>query len=225
MIYSEQQYTGTIPTAGEYNPPTGSILEFCQTLEQYQFARVTARSGVTRFLSSVIVPPATASLAFYDDNGSLGSVTIYPLPNNFPIHVGGTLCDVQYRYSVVNNGFVNESVGTERGKYRYGTYSYSNFVSYEMADGYVLSPSLEAILLEADLLYGNRFPITYRLTNATTTGPNEATVGDTVTVPLQFTTGYGIVNPATDVYVTSNGVAVPSQYSNGVLTFTMPDPS
>lgn len=69
------------------------------------------------------------------------------------------------------------------------------------------------------------FPITYRLTNATTTGPNEATIGDTVTVPLQFTEGYGIVNPTTDVYVTNNGVVVPSQYSNGVLTFTMPDPS
>lgn len=70
------------------------------------------------------------------------------------------------------------------------------------------------------------YPITYRLTNCTApSAPTKATVGDTVTVPFQFTSGYGIVNPASDVYVTNNGVIVPSQYSNGVLTFTMPDPS
>lgn len=69
------------------------------------------------------------------------------------------------------------------------------------------------------------YPITYRLTNATTTGPNNANVGDTVTVPLTFTEGYGVVNPSTDAYVTCNGVTVPSTYSNGQLTFTMPDPS
>ena len=69
------------------------------------------------------------------------------------------------------------------------------------------------------------FPITYRLTNATTTGPDEAAVGDTVTVPLTFPEGYGVVNPSTDAYVTCNGVLVPSTYSNGQLVFTMPDPS
>lgn len=69
------------------------------------------------------------------------------------------------------------------------------------------------------------YSITYRLTNATATGPNEATVGDTVTVPLTFTEGYGVVNPSTDAYVTCNGVLVPSTYSNGQLVFIMPDPS
>ena len=69
------------------------------------------------------------------------------------------------------------------------------------------------------------YPITYRLTNATSTGPNEAAVGDTVTVPLTFPEGYGIVNPASDVYVTCNGVIVPSTYTEGQLVFTMPDPS
>lgn len=69
------------------------------------------------------------------------------------------------------------------------------------------------------------FPITYRLTNATTTGPNEAAVGDTVTVPLTFPEGYGVVNPSSDAYVTCNGVLVPSTYSDGQLVFTMPDPS
>lgn len=70
------------------------------------------------------------------------------------------------------------------------------------------------------------YPITYRLTNCTApSAPTGAAIGDTVTVPFQFTSGYGIVNPSSDVYVTNNGVVVPSQYSNGVLTFTMPDPS
>lgn len=66
--------------------------------------------------------------------------------------------------------------------------------------------------------------ITYRLTNATTTGPSEAAIGDTVIVPLTFPEGYGVVNPSTDAYVTCNGVLVPSTYSNGQLVFTMPDP-
>lgn len=71
-----------------------------------------------------------------------------------------------------------------------------------------------------------RYIITYRLTNCTApSAPTEAIIGETVTVPFQFTSGYGIVNPLSDVYVTNNGVVVPSQYSNGVLTFTMPDPS
>lgn len=69
------------------------------------------------------------------------------------------------------------------------------------------------------------YPITYRLTNVTTTGPNEAAVGDTVTVPLTFPEGYGIVNPSSDAYVTCNGILVPSTYSDGQIVFTMPDPS
>lgn len=70
------------------------------------------------------------------------------------------------------------------------------------------------------------YPITYRLTNASaSSAPIEATVGDTVNVPLTFPEGYGIVNPSADAYVMNNGVLVPSTYSNGVLSFTMPDPS
>lgn len=77
----------------------------------------------------------------------------------------------------------------------------------------------------SDAGIGNR-PITYRLTNCTApSAPTEAGIGDMVTVPFQFTSGYGIVNPSSDLYVTNNGVVIPSQYSNGVLTFTMPDPS
>ena len=68
--------------------------------------------------------------------------------------------------------------------------------------------------------------ITYRLTNSTVpSAPTNAIIGDTVTITPEFTSGYGIVNPTSDVYVTCNGVVIPSTYSNGVLTFTMPNPS
>lgn len=66
-------------------------------------------------------------------------------------------------------------------------------------------------------------PITYRLTNCTApSAPQAATAGATVSVQLQFAEGYDIVNPTSDIYVTDNGVIVPSVYSNGTLTFTMP---
>lgn len=72
---------------------------------------------------------------------------------------------------------------------------------------------------------GNHYPITYRPTNCTfPNAPTQAGVGDTVIVPVSFTEGYGIVNNS-DIYVTCNGVTVPSTYNNGTLTFTMPDPS
>lgn len=68
------------------------------------------------------------------------------------------------------------------------------------------------------------FPITYRLTNCTAPdAPSEANIGSTVTVPFVFPDGYGIVNNE-NVYVTNNGVIVPSTYSDGVLTFEMPNP-
>lgn len=68
-------------------------------------------------------------------------------------------------------------------------------------------------------------PINYRLTNCTAPqAPTEAAIGSTVTVPLVFPPNYGVVNTS-NAYVTNNGVVIPSSYSNGVLTFTMPDPS
>lgn len=86
--------------------------------------------------------------------------------------------------------------------------------------------SFSAVISALNLVPYNRFPITYRLTNCTApSAPTEAVVGDTVTVPLSFNSGYGIVNPSSDIYVTNNGVLVPSSYSDNILTFTMPDPS
>ena len=40
-----------------------------------------------------------------------------------------------------------------------------------------------------------------------------------------YVDGEIVINPTTDAYVMNNGVLVPSTYANGVLTFTMPDPS
>lgn len=65
-------------------------------------------------------------------------------------------------------------------------------------------------------------PITYRDTNCTHNGPNRASAGSTVNVTYTFPDGYGIANNS-DIYVTNNGVIIPSSYSNGMLTFTMPE--
>ena len=70
------------------------------------------------------------------------------------------------------------------------------------------------------------YPITYRLTNCSApSAPAEAEVGDTVNVPLVLQQGYDIITPSTDIVVTNNGVVVPHTYSNGTISFTMPDPS
>lgn len=72
---------------------------------------------------------------------------------------------------------------------------------------------------------GTTYPITYRPTNCSfPNAPTEAAVGDTVNVSVTFPEGYGLVNES-NIYVTNNGVVIPSTYSNGQLTFTMPDPS
>lgn len=78
---------------------------------------------------------------------------------------------------------------------------------------------------EAERALGINIPITYRPTNCSFPGaPTEAAVGDTVVVPVAFPDGYGLVNES-NIYVTNNGVVIPSTYSNGQLTFTMPNPS
>ena len=79
----------------------------------------------------------------------------------------------------------------------------------------------ESECLEA-LRGGALIPITYRLTNCTAPdAPSSALHGSTVTVTLNFTEGFGLVN-ASDAYVMNNGVLIPSSVANNVLTFTMP---
>ena len=71
----------------------------------------------------------------------------------------------------------------------------------------------------------NKAQITYRPTNCSfPNAPTEGVVDSTVVVPVTFPEGYGLVNEA-NIYVTNNGVVIPSTYSNGQLTFTMPNPS
>lgn len=119
-------------------------------------------------------------------------------------------------YSVVD---LQGTVGTE-----YITTSY-----YGIYDDVVYSDInslVTAILNDGIIPIASSYPITYRLTNCTaSSAPVEALVGETVNVTFSFSDGYGFINPSTDVYVMNNGVLVPSNYSNGVLSFTMPDPS
>lgn len=90
----------------------------------------------------------------------------------------------------------------------------------------VLSSFADCVQIAKEYFHiGGGFPISYRPTNCYfPNAPTEAAVGDTVIVSVVFDEGYGIVNPS-DIYVTCNGVTVPSTYNNGTLTFTMPDPS
>lgn len=90
-----------------------------------------------------------------------------------------------------------------------------------------LPPGVEPFSSDSDFLSASQgYPITYRLTNCTApSAPSEAAVGDTVTVPLVLQEGYDIITPSTDIVVTNNGVAVPHTYTNGTISFTMPDPS
>lgn len=134
-------------------------------------------------------------------------------------------------YTISGHNTARERTPLNGGEQYNWIYIASNTINYEEPrilnsafDGYFTSrESLVAAALELVPSYPS-VPITYRLTNATTTGPSEATVGDTVTVPLVFPSNYGVVN-SSNAYVTNNGVVIPSSYSNGVLTFTMPNPS
>lgn len=95
------------------------------------------------------------------------------------------------------------------------------------ADSADFTQNFSSIQEAAEYIYqlGLKYPITYRLTNCSAPdAPVEAAVGDTVSVPFVFPDGYGIVN-SENVYVTNNGVVVPSTYSDGVLNFEMPDPN
>lgn len=127
--------------------------------------------------------------------------------NSYMPTATGSYSDFYYGYNIGSNGYLT----TATSPILY-VFPDLNSALFDMDDGiWDYAPTT--------------YPITYRLTNVTTTGPNEAAIGDTVTVPLTFPEGYGVVNPSSDAYVTCNGVLVPSTYSNGQLVFTMPDPS
>ena len=66
-------------------------------------------------------------------------------------------------------------------------------------------------------------PINYNLRNCSAPGaPERADPGAQGSITLTANSGFEFLDPASDIYVTNNGVAVVSSYANGVLHFTMP---
>lgn len=98
-------------------------------------------------------------------------------------------------------------------------------ISSVNASDIYLGEHLNSDLSWVEFDFVNTYPITYRPTNCSfPNAPTEAAVGENVVVPVTFPDGYGLVNES-NIYVTNNGVVISSTYSNGQLTFTMPDPS
>ena len=157
---------------------------------------------------------STTGISPFSDIVTVIGSELYSFANNL---IGGEITKGHYAQSTFS-----EQSGWDSFAYKFPDTWAATTGNYNTAKMpyYMLAPVLYGGTIPAQ-----SYPITYRLTNATTTGPNEAAVGDTVTVPLTFPEGYGIVNPSSDAYVTCNGVLVPSTYSNGQLVFTMPDPS
>lgn len=142
------------------------------------------------------------------------------------------LRDVGNIYSFHNNEYTN--IVNINGSHYYGLYHYLSDTSKRTIYSYTKTGIFDLpIISSVSSLYSSitiapirsEYPIVYRNTNCISSGPAEASVGDAVQVEYTFPEGYGIVNPSTDIYVTNNGVVVQSSYSNGILTFTMPDPS
>lgn len=92
------------------------------------------------------------------------------------------------------------------------------------ADGILMYSSYEEALAAISVA---NYPITYHYTNSTVSGPSEAVVGDTVTVSAVPNNNYGITDPASQILVTNNDVAVSYQWnsSTNTITFVMPEPT
>lgn len=134
-----------------------------------------------------------------------------------------------YLQAKVANGAVTSASITERGNIvatvQGVTVYYNHWTNPTSPILVTLEPYNSFEEMVSDIFGSAVFPITYRPTNCSfPNAPTEAVVGDTVVVPVTFPDGYGLVNES-NIYVTSNGVVIPSTYSNGQLTFTMPDPS
>lgn len=172
---------------------------------------------------------------FYHD-GLYADMDMYVLGRNSGIYVIGYLNN-----NKIYAAFYSREAGrivTSGITYNSGTIMANNYISDNVSDFYrstnatsYISLNIDVVssLQEADSLfagYSERYPITYRLTNASIdSAPTEAAAGEIVNASFTFPEGYGIVNTSSDIYVTNDGVVIPSSYSNGVLTFTMPDPN
>lgn len=98
----------------------------------------------------------------------------------------------------------------------------SYFLTYNSGFNYIygLYESIEAAYTALGIFDAST--ITYRLTNCSApSAPESANSGDTVSVNFVPVEGYGFIT-SSDVYVTNNGVVIPSTLSGNTLTFTMP---
>lgn len=128
-----------------------------------------------------------------------------------PIHIG---TDEYYAYLLYSGVYsITHYTVSFTGMYA-GVTEYNNGIALQAA---ITDDGIHPINV--------KFPITYRPTNCTfPNAPTEAAIGDEVVVPVIFSEGFGLTNND-DIYVTCNGNIISSSYSNGYLTFIMPDPS
>ena len=152
--------------------------------------------------------------------GENGIIVSYNSPWTFYAYTGLTATGTIYVVPVDNPEYFNP---------RY-TIS-SRFYNSVGERGVSIAPSIDAFNTSSEALQAmgismpGKYPITYRPTNCSfPNAPAKAAVGDTVVVPVVFPDGYGLVNDS-NIYVTNNGVVIPSTYTNGQLTFTMPNPA
>lgn len=106
--------------------------------------------------------------------------------------------------------YSTSSMSTGLNKSQFTTYiePYSTLAQVRSALAYVPPPTDQ---------------ITYVLRNCTAPGaPQSAASGTRVTVTITPNAGFAFINPAEDIRVTNNGVAVVASYASGQLHFTMP---
>ena len=66
--------------------------------------------------------------------------------------------------------------------------------------------------------------VTYRLTNCTgSPTPAQAEIGTTLSIALTPSNGFAFLEPTADIYVTNNGTRIQSTFSNGTLSFVVPE--
>lgn len=128
-----------------------------------------------------------------------------------------------YNLSQTSNGLYYIGIGSANSSVP------GSFVSDVVASLPKYSTILEAVEAcnDGNWTGSTTYPITYSYTNSTVSGPSEAAVGDTVTVSAIPDNNYGITDPASQILVTNNDVAVSYNWnpSTNAITFVMPDPT
>lgn len=233
--YYYEGYSGSISSdaQSQYNIASGTIMN------AWQFNNGPSGVHYLKFVSNYSLYVFLCKNPSINDIEYNNTLAYFAFSNNYfeidePVYKTG----YNAGYATAHSSGVNK-IGDDYyyscigGPYYVFNSSYTGTYSFTLQDNLsdvtqfnTVSEMLVAVENAGIRPYQSEYPITYRLTNCTApTAPSEAAAGDTVTVPLSFTSGYGIVNPSSDIYVTNNGVLVPSTYFDGTLTFTMPDPS